>query len=60
MRLYGISRAEVASAIWRPRSREVDERGNARLAGVDRKGCAIIVVVAADDPGFVITTFPDE
>jgi hypothetical protein len=37
-----------------------DEHGNPRLAAFDRSGRAIIVVVADDDPEFVITTFPGD
>jgi hypothetical protein len=35
-------------------------KGNPRLGGLDANGRAIIVVVADDDPDFVITTFPDD
>jgi len=31
-----------------------------QLMGIDRNGRAIIVVIAGDDPEFVITTFPDD
>ena len=58
MRLYGISVEAVEAVIAAPAVREIDERGNARLVaevGDDRR---ILVVVAGDDPGFVITVFP--
>jgi hypothetical protein len=38
----------------------VDPRGNPRHTGPDANGRVIIVVVADDDPDFVITTFPDD
>jgi len=60
MRLYGISREDVGAALATPLGRECDERGNRRLTGLDLQGRAIIVVIAGDDPDFVITTFPDD
>lgn len=60
MRLYGIRTHDVASVVWSPITASLDERGNTRLAGLDRDGRAIIVVLASDDPHFVITTFPDD
>jgi hypothetical protein len=41
----------------KPTTREVDDRGNARLSGETADGRPILVVVAADDPDFVITAF---
>lgn len=40
-----------------PFSRVLDDRGNGRLAGETADGRPILVVVAADDPAFVITAF---
>ena len=37
--------------------RELDDRGNARPTGQTADGRPILVVVAGDDPDFVITTF---
>ena len=58
MRLYGISIEDVQAAIAAPAVREVDERGNARLLAEVGAGRRILVVVAGDDPSFVITVFP--
>jgi len=60
MRFYGISRTDVDAAIRRVMSEDADERGNIQLTGTDLGGRAIIVVIAADDSDFVITTFPDD
>ena len=60
MRLYGITRADVGAVLAAPAARALDARGNPRLTGPDANGRAIIVVVADDDPNFVITTFPDD
>jgi len=51
MRLYGISVDDVELTVANPSSREVDERGNSRLAGETGDGRPILVVVAGDDPG---------
>lgn len=58
MRLYGISADDVAAVIASPDAREVDERGSARLTAEVGDGRRILVVVAGDDPSFVITVFP--
>ena len=58
MRLYGISVEDVEAVIDAPAIREVDERGNARLSAEAGGGRRILVVVARDDPDFVITVFP--
>jgi hypothetical protein len=58
MRLYGISFEDVEAVIAAPAAREVDERGNARLIAETGDGRRILVVVAGDDPSFVITVFP--
>jgi hypothetical protein len=60
MRLYDISRFDIEAVISRPVLKDIDERGNPRLMGVGLNGRAIIVVIADDDPDFVITTFPDD
>lgn len=60
MRLYGIVASDVESALVRVLEEGIDERGNSRLTGLDANGRAIIVVVAHDDPEYVITTFPDD
>jgi hypothetical protein len=57
MRLYGIDPADVEAAIADPASRTSDDRGNARLVRTTGDGRPILVVVARDDPGFVITVF---
>lgn len=60
MRLYGISNRDVEAVISLPLLEVTDERGNPRLTGLDLDGHAIIVVIAGDDPNFVITTFPGD
>lgn len=60
MRLYKITPADVAAVIGAPVTASLDDRGNRRLTGPDTKGRAMIVVIADDDPDFVITTFPDD
>ncbi len=60
MRLYGITPADVVAVIAAPAAAGVDGRGNPRLTGPDASGRAIVVVVADDDPDFVIMTFPDD
>jgi hypothetical protein len=57
MRLYGIDRGDVDATINDPVHRELDIRGNARLVGQTVDGRPILVVVAGDDPEFVITVF---
>jgi hypothetical protein len=57
MRLYGINREDVESTIASPTGRERNGRGNARLGGETADGRPILVVVAQDDPEFVITVF---
>jgi hypothetical protein len=57
MRLYRISTTDVAATIAEPRGAERDQRGNLRLVGETADGRPILVVVASDDPDFVITTF---
>lgn len=60
MRLYKITAADVESVVAAPGSTGRDGKGNPRLGGLDANDRAIIVVVADDDPEFVITTFPDD
>ena len=60
MRLYAILPADVESVVACPARTDADEYGNPRLTGLDGGGRAIIVVIADDDPDFVITTFPDD
>jgi hypothetical protein len=57
MRLYRIGTDDVEATVAGPSSRELDERGNARLAGETGDGRPILVVVGGDDPDFVITVF---
>ncbi|MDQ3629988.1 MAG: DUF4258 domain-containing protein [Actinomycetota bacterium] len=57
MRLYRISPQDVEAAVSKPARRDLDERGNARLAGETDDARPILVVVARDDPDFVITVF---
>jgi Domain of unknown function (DUF4258) len=58
MRLYGVSADDVQATITNASGREFDERGNVRLIGETGDGRPILVVVAGDDPDFVITVFP--
>jgi hypothetical protein len=60
MRLYKITAADIESVVAAASSTGHDVKGNPRLGGPDANGRAIIVVVADDDPDFVITTFPDD
>jgi len=60
MRLYKITPADIGAVVSAPTETGSDARGNPRLAGLDANGRAIIVVVADDNPDFVITTFPDD
>jgi hypothetical protein len=60
MRLYKITATDVRSVIAAPQRVAPDGRGNRQLTGPDTNGRAIIVVIAGDDPSFVITTFPDD
>jgi hypothetical protein len=57
MRLYDIDPQDVEGTMKEPRSRQLDDRGNARLGGETADGRPILVVVAGDDPEFVITTY---
>ncbi|MGH2783185.1 MAG: DUF4258 domain-containing protein [Thermoleophilaceae bacterium] len=57
MRLYRISPEDVEATMTNPAGRHLDDRGNPRLTGETGDGRPILVVVAADDPDFVITVF---
>lgn len=57
MRLYRISSKDVESMVGNPTKRDLDDKGNARLSGETGDGRPILVVVAEDDPNFVVTVF---
>ena len=57
MRPYRIHPQDVEAAVTNPASQDRDDRGNARLTGETVDGRPILVVVARDDPDFVITVF---
>jgi len=57
MRLYRIGVDDVQATVLAPIARELDARGNARLTGETGDGRPILVVVAGDDPDFVIAVF---
>lgn len=57
MRLYRISLQDVEATVTNPIGRDLDDQGNARLSGETGDGRPILVVVAGDDPDFVITVF---
>jgi hypothetical protein len=57
MRLYRIGADDVEATVANPDGRELDPRGNARLSGKTSDGRPMLVVVAGDDSGFVITVF---
>jgi hypothetical protein len=59
MRLYEIQPSDIESTMVRPIRKVVDDDGNSRLTGLVAGDRAIIVVLAGDDPAFVITTFPE-
>jgi hypothetical protein len=56
-RLYRITQQDMERTVAEPADRELDDRGNVRLAGQTAYGRPILVVVAGDDPEFVITDF---
>jgi hypothetical protein len=60
MRLYGIRRGDVEGVVASPIGTQLDQSGNRRVTGLGMDRRAIIVVLASDEPGFVITTFPDD
>jgi hypothetical protein len=57
MRLYRITAEDIEAVLSAPLTVEVDERGNRRLEGIALDGRHMLVVVAGDDPNFVITVF---
>jgi Domain of unknown function (DUF4258) len=57
MRLYRIDPETVEEVIRNPAARGLDDRGNARILGETRDGRPMLVVVAGDDPDFVITVY---
>jgi hypothetical protein len=57
MRLYRIDAEDVQATMLDPTARELDARANTRLAGETGDGRPILVVVAGEDPDFVITVF---
>jgi hypothetical protein len=57
MRLYRIASQDVEATMRGATASELDDRGNARLSGMTADGRPILVVVAGDDPDFVITVF---
>jgi hypothetical protein len=57
MRLYRIDAEDVEATMREPAGRGIDNRGNARLIGETGDGRPILVVVAGDEPDFVITVF---
>jgi hypothetical protein len=60
MRLYRIWPLDIEAAVTRSTLEDADEHGNRRVTGSGHDGRTIIVVIAADDPDFVITIFPDD
>lgn len=59
MRLYAIQPSDIELTMARPTRKVVDENGNSLMTGLIGGDRAIIVVIAKDDPGFVVTTFPE-
>lgn len=59
MRLYAIRPGDVIAALDTASSKGQDNRGNPRFVGTDQQGRRIVVVIARDDPGYVITTFTE-
>jgi hypothetical protein len=57
MRLYGITVEDIEATMRPPVAAEPDERGNRRVSGTTVDGRPMLVVVAGDDPEFVITVF---
>jgi hypothetical protein len=57
MRRYGISPADIRGLLANPTATRQDERGNPKVTGVV-EGRSVSVVLAADDPGLVITVYP--
>jgi hypothetical protein len=59
LRLYGGTAAEVESVVRARLKKGLDRRGNPMYVGFVGRRPAI-VVVADDDPNYVITVFPKE
>jgi hypothetical protein len=57
MRLYRITVEDIEAAMRTPVAAEPDERANRRVSGTTVDGRPMLVVVAGDDPEFVITVF---
>ena len=57
MRLYRITAEDIEAVVRAPVTIELDGRGNRRLAGTALDGRHMLVLVAGDDPDFVITVF---
>jgi hypothetical protein len=60
MRLYGIRVGDIEAVVSSPMRTQFDRSGNRRVTGLGMDRRAIIVVLAGDEPDFVITTFPDD
>lgn len=60
MRLYGIRPDDIEAVVASPANTQFDQSGNWRLTGLANDRRAIIVVLASDEPSFVITTFPND
>ena len=59
LRLYGGTAVKVESVVKSRLKKGLDRRGNPMYLGfVGRR--PVVVVVAGDDPNFVITVFPKE
>ena len=54
MRLYRVSRGDAERIAAESTEAGKDEKGNRKLTGEDERG-EVIVVVASDDPDFMIT-----
>jgi len=58
MRLYSIDKLAAESVVRQPIESSYDRSGNLTFSGRIADGRLLRVVVAIDDPGFVITLFP--
>jgi Domain of unknown function (DUF4258) len=56
MRHYGISLAEIRVVLADPIHTRQDGRGNQKVTGAVG-GRSVVVVLAADDPGLIITLY---
>lgn len=59
MRLYSVTRDEVAEVVAGRARLDRDEKGNFVIAG-EVAGRTLVVIVAADDPKLVITLHPED